>query len=185
MEAPSPEVASAAKSMKKKDVKDFASTEHEGLPEKKKGKKKRKKVVKEAAESAPNKKEEDPRAIATYRNLLKNKLRAMGAKNPMVLGADDEKVMDIMTKDKVDPMHVMVAASYEPEGEVLGEEEYDRARDRRQEVGGVSANQDQKPARPAPAPGTQRRSKRRSSAPSALDIVRASVEKKYGKGSLM
>jgi len=75
--------------------------------------------------------------------------------------------------------------SYEPEGEVLGEEEYDRARDRRQEVGGVSANQDQKPARPAPAPGTQRKRKRRSSAPSAIDLVRASVEKKYGKGSLM
>jgi hypothetical protein len=49
----------------------------------------------------------------------------------------------------------------------------------------VSANQDQKPARPAPAPGTQRKRKRRSSAPSAIDLVRASVEKKYGKGSLM
>ena len=36
MEAPSPEVAQAAASMKKTDVKDFASTEHKGLPEKKK-----------------------------------------------------------------------------------------------------------------------------------------------------
>jgi hypothetical protein len=114
MEAPSPEVASAAKSMKKKDVKDFASTEHEGLPEKKKGKKKRKKVVKEAAESAPNKEEEDPRAILTYRNLLKNKLRAMGAKNPMVLGADDEKVMNIMTKDKVDPIVMVASEQHRP-----------------------------------------------------------------------
>ena len=185
MEAPSPEVASAAKSMKKKDVKDFASTEHEGLPEKKKGKKKRKKVVKEAAESAPNKKEEeDPRAILTYRNLLKNKLRAMGAKNPMVLGADDEKVMDIMTKDKVDPMHVMVSASYEPEGEVLGEEESDRANDERLMRGGVGAGRGDS-SRPAPAPGTQRRSKRRSSAPSALDIVRQATIAKYGKGALM
>jgi len=33
MKAPSPEVAAAAKSMKKKDVKDFASTKHKGLPE--------------------------------------------------------------------------------------------------------------------------------------------------------
>ena len=33
MKAPSPEVAKAAKSMKKKDVKDFASTKHKGLPE--------------------------------------------------------------------------------------------------------------------------------------------------------
>ena len=36
MENPSPEVAQAAASMKKKDAKDFASTKHKGLPEKKK-----------------------------------------------------------------------------------------------------------------------------------------------------
>ena len=36
MVAPSPEVAQAAASMKKKDAKDFASTKHKGLPEKKK-----------------------------------------------------------------------------------------------------------------------------------------------------
>ena len=36
MENPSPEVAQAAASMKKKDVKDFASTDHKGLPNKKK-----------------------------------------------------------------------------------------------------------------------------------------------------
>jgi len=35
MKNPSPEVAKAAASMKKKDVKDFASTKHKGLPEKK------------------------------------------------------------------------------------------------------------------------------------------------------
>jgi len=33
MKAPSPEVAKAAKTMKKKDAKDFASTKHKGLPE--------------------------------------------------------------------------------------------------------------------------------------------------------
>ena len=179
MEAPSSEVASAAKSMKKKDVKDFASTGHEGLPEKKKSKK----DVKEAAESVPNKKEEDSRAISTYRNLLKNKLRAMGAKNPIVLGADDEKIMDLMTKDKVDPMHVMVSASYEPEGKVLGEEEYDRMKDRRQEVGGVSANADQKPARRG-ASGPKKKPHPDAHG-EAMRRVRASVEKQYGKGSLM
>jgi len=36
MKAPSPEVAQAAASMKKKDAKDFASTKHDKLPEKKK-----------------------------------------------------------------------------------------------------------------------------------------------------
>ena len=35
MPNPSPEVAAAAVSMKKKDAKDFASTKHKGLPEKK------------------------------------------------------------------------------------------------------------------------------------------------------
>ena len=35
MDSPSPEVAQAASSMKKKDVKDFASTKHKKLPEKK------------------------------------------------------------------------------------------------------------------------------------------------------
>ena len=37
--ASSPEVAKVASSMKKKDVKDFASTKHKGLPDKKKEKK--------------------------------------------------------------------------------------------------------------------------------------------------
>ena len=91
MDGASPEVTAAAKSMKAKDVKDFASTKHEGLPEKKKGKK----VVKEASESSPKENEEDIRAVSTYRNLLKNKLRSMGVRNPMVLGADDKKVMEI------------------------------------------------------------------------------------------
>ena len=36
MAAPSPEVADASASMKKKDAEDFASTKHKGLPEKKK-----------------------------------------------------------------------------------------------------------------------------------------------------
>ena len=38
-ESPPPEVKKVAKSMKKKDVEDFASTKHKGLPEKKKEKK--------------------------------------------------------------------------------------------------------------------------------------------------
>ena len=38
MKAPSPEVAQAAASMKKKDAKDFASTKHDKLPEKKEAK---------------------------------------------------------------------------------------------------------------------------------------------------
>ena len=97
MEAPSKEVAAAAASMKKKDAKDYASTKHEGLPEKK-----------EMKEEKDDKKETCPacgkcpcecKMKRTYRELLKNKLRAMGMKNPIMLGApdDEEKIMKIMT----------------------------------------------------------------------------------------
>jgi len=97
MDAPSPEVAKAAKDMSEKDACDYAETKHEGLPEKK-----------EVKEEKDDKKETCPacgkcpcecKMKRTYRELLKNKLRAMGMKNPMMLGApdDEEKIMKIMT----------------------------------------------------------------------------------------
>ena len=49
--AASPEVAKVAKSMKKKDAEDFASTKHKGLPEKVKSKKKEKTEESDAADS--------------------------------------------------------------------------------------------------------------------------------------
>ena len=93
MKNASPEVKEAAASMKKKDVKKYAETKHDGLPEKKE--------VKEGmgGDCGPkDEKDEDRRDRKTYRELLKNKLRAMGIKNPMVLGDTDEKVMKIMTR---------------------------------------------------------------------------------------
>jgi hypothetical protein len=97
MKAPSKEVADAAKGMSGKEAKKYASTKHEGLPEKK-----------EVKEEMDDKKEKCPACgkcpcecnmKRTYRELLKNKLRAMGMKNPMMLGApdDEEKIMKIMT----------------------------------------------------------------------------------------
>jgi hypothetical protein len=86
----SPEVAKAAKGMSKKEAKKFAKTKHEGLP-----------VHKEESECGMDEKpklkkseggEEDPRAIPTKVNMVKNKLRAMGLK-----------------------------MSYEPEGEMVDE----------------------------------------------------------------
>ena len=46
-----------------------------------------------------DKKKEDMRDKRTYRELLKNKLRAMGMKNPLVMMGDDtpENVMKVMT----------------------------------------------------------------------------------------
>jgi hypothetical protein len=87
----SPEVAKAAKGMTKKEAKKFAKTKHKGLPEK---------VEEAMACGSDNKeKERDTRGDYAKTNLIKNKLRAMGAKNPIV----------------------MVASSYEPDGEVVEE----------------------------------------------------------------
>ena len=94
----SPKVEDAAKGMSKKEAKKYASTKHEGLPEKKK---KKKEDVKEEANCPKCGKcpcECDNRAKKTYRDLLKNKMRAMGIKNPMILGdMDAEDTMKAMT----------------------------------------------------------------------------------------
>ena len=95
MEAPSAEVAKAAKEMSEKDACDYAETKHDKLPEK---------VSEEAACPKCGKcpcecENKDNRAAKTYRDLLKNKLRAMGVKNPIMLGApeDPEEIMKVMT----------------------------------------------------------------------------------------
>ena len=91
--AASPEVKKAAQNMSKEEAKEYASTKHKGLPEKKE--------VKEEANCPKCGKcpcECDNREAKTYRELLKNKIRAMGVKNPMVLGdMGAEKTMKIMT----------------------------------------------------------------------------------------
>ena len=88
--------------MSQKEAKKYASTEHEGLPEKKKGKKKKKgeKVNEEAVCPKCGKCpcECDRRDKKTYRDLLKNKIRSMGVRNPILLDdADEKKVMKAMT----------------------------------------------------------------------------------------
>ena len=80
----SPEVAAAAEGMSKKEAKKFAKTKHKGLPEK----------VAEAMSCDTNdkEKERDTRGDYTKTNLIKNKLRAMGAKNPVVMITPEESV---------------------------------------------------------------------------------------------
>jgi len=118
--APSPEVAAAAEGMSKKEAKKYASTEHEGLPEKKKSKKKKSKMNEEATCPKCGKSpcECDTRANKTYRDLLKNKLRSMG-KNVLAACGDEENLEksydDMMTASfiktnretgKLEPVHV-------------------------------------------------------------------------------
>jgi len=91
--APSPEVADAAKGMSKKEAKKYASTEHEGLPEKKKSKKKKSKMNEEATCPKCGKSpcECDTRANKTYRDLLKAKFRSMG-RSPLAVCGDEENL---------------------------------------------------------------------------------------------
>lgn len=91
MKAPSKEVADAASSMSEKEAKKYAKTKHKELPEK---------VEEECGCEDENQK--DTRGDYAKINLIKNKLRAMGLKNPMVLNQpEDEKVMDLMTSSKL------------------------------------------------------------------------------------
>ena len=84
----SPEVEAAAKGMTKKEARKFAKTKHKGPPEK-------------VTEEMVDKEIRDNKA---YREVIKNKFRALGAKNPLVVGdsEDLEKVYNkIATSDMV------------------------------------------------------------------------------------
>ena len=139
--APSPEVAKAAEGMSKKEAEKYASTEHEGLPEKKEKKGKKKGKMNEEATCPKCGKspcECDTRANATYRSLLKTKMRAAG-KNVLAMCGDEENLEksydDMMTASfiktnretgKLEPVHVF-------------KEDEDRRRDEEKERGGMGA----------------------------------------------
>jgi len=131
MDAPSPEVAKAAKEMSEKDACDYAETKHKGLPEK---------VSEEATCPKCGKSpcECDTRANKTYRDLLKAKFRSMG-KSPLAVCGDEENLEksydDMMTASfikpnketgKLEPVHVF-------------KEDEDRDRDEEKERGGMGA----------------------------------------------
>jgi len=108
------------------------------------------------ATAKKEKEEMDIRSLPTTMNLFKNKMRAVGLK-----------------------------CSNELEGNPISEEESDRVKDTRQMRGGVDGNVDYDRPPKTPAPGSQRKRKRRPSAPSAMDIVRKQITDRYGEGSLM
>jgi hypothetical protein len=67
------------KTMTEKQLRDFAKTKHKGLPEK----------VEE--ETCGSKDSEDTRDDYAKVNIIKNKIRAMGVKNPIVMVRDNVK----------------------------------------------------------------------------------------------
>ena len=78
----SDEVLKIVDSMSEKEIRKFAKTKHEGIP--------KQKVQKEEAECGSKEEDKvDRRPLATAINLAKNKARAMGAKNPIVMVASE------------------------------------------------------------------------------------------------
>jgi len=90
----SSEVEAAAEGMTKKDAKKYAKTKHKGLPEK---------VAEEIGER-------DTRADQTYHQVIKNKFRSLGDKNPILLIPPEElekmyntgMTSDMIKKKKMD-----------------------------------------------------------------------------------
>jgi len=125
----SPEVESAAKGMTKKEAKKYAKTKHKGLPEK----------VEEAMHSPADEEKKDTRGDYAKVNLVKNKLRAMGAKNPVVMVACEnvekgpilpgEKGKRVYPKGQ-EPKPTgaklpLQNAGFEPTGTTISEREFD------------------------------------------------------------
>lgn len=184
----SAEVLKIVDSMSEKKIRDYAKTKHEDLPQK----------VDEAMVGVcpkcgkcpcecDDKDKRDTRSDKTYRDVVKNKLRSMGMKDPLVMAdpeklekdfakiasADSAKVVDEGllgflnpkkqeavrqgtlhkdTKEKEGTIFHTISKrnaalkalqnSFEPGGEVVSEEESDRARDTHQQRGGMAARTD-------------------------------------------
>ena len=127
----SAEVLKIVDSMSEKEIRKFAKTKHEGIP--------KEKVQKEETECGSEKEHEvDRRPLATAINLAKNKARAMGARNLMVMvtsenidqgpilpgeggkGIYPKKQQPRPTGAKL-PKLPLQNAHYEPEGESIDE----------------------------------------------------------------
>jgi hypothetical protein len=78
----SAEVLKIVDTMSEKKIRDFAKTKHEGLPKK----------VEESKAETKEEDVKDTRDVPTKVNLIKNKMRAMGVNNPIVMVSSEETV---------------------------------------------------------------------------------------------
>ena len=101
----SDEVLKIVDKMSEEEIRKYAKTSHEGLPEKKEMKEEMGGTCEKCGKCPC---ECDKRDTKTYRDLLKNKIRSMGIKNPIMLGDYDEKVMKLLTKND-DATRMMVS----------------------------------------------------------------------------
>jgi len=149
-------------------------------------------------------KEIDPREIPTRINLTKNKLRAMGLKmsydmegemTEAVYGGTPKKEEPKDTRKTVtraDKLGNTVAYQNYKKGDKrykaadhLGEASEDRMRDQRQERGGVDGNVDySRPAKNVSSGKKKSSEEVRKLQQKAVDMVRAKMTAKYGKGAI-
>src|SRR5210317_2232228 len=149
-------------------------------------------------------KEMDPREIPTRINLTKNKLRAMGLKmsydmegemTEAVYGGVPKKKEPKDTRQMVtraDKLGNTVAYQNYKKGDKrykaadhLGESSEDRMRDQRQERGGVDGNVDySRPAKNVSGGKKKSSEEVRKLQQKAVDMVRAKMTAKYGKGAI-
>src|SRR6056300_51830 len=149
-------------------------------------------------------KEMDPREIPTKINLTKNKLRAMGLKmsydmegemTEAVYGGIPKKKEPKDTRQMVtraDKLGNTVAYQNYKKGDKrykaadhLGESSEDRMRDQRQERGGVDGNVDySRPAKNVSSGKKKSSEEVRKLQQKAVDMVRAKMTAKYGKGAI-
>jgi hypothetical protein len=125
----SDEVLKIVDSMSEKEIRKFAKTKHEGIP--------KQKVQKEETECGSKEEDKvDRRPLATAINLAKNKARAMGAKNPLVMVTSEnvesgpilpgEKGKRVFPKGQEPKptgakLPKLQNAHYEPEGDLVDE----------------------------------------------------------------
>ena len=174
--AASPEVAKVAASMKKKDAKDFASTKHKGLPMKK---------------EEVSQLDEMPYQVYGSPDGKKEKKIGKPVKS--------RKYADARAAELADT-HKATGGKYRSAytEEVINEEDADRLRDRRMERGGVDGNtrygskssgggakRKLSNAELGINPKAKTAYQKQHAGKSALDIVKASIEKKYGKGAIV
>lgn len=97
-QAPSPEVAKAAKTMSKKDVKDFASTKHKGLPESSVEYGKSMDRIKDKEKNAAIK-PKDRETLGKLADLMKKQKRNEAYRKPTQAEIDADKRKDGKSKD--------------------------------------------------------------------------------------
>jgi hypothetical protein len=200
MKNPSPEVAQAASSMKKKDAKDFASTKHKGLPMKKEEfdleegmslkdfKANRRKLKrKEASDDAKKRghvgkewynsgRTYSPDEAKSGRAKMDDEERSTRKRSAIDPDAEDSDYSADKTKNpkKLRKQKAMGES-------MINEEDYDRMKDRRMERGGVGGNINYR----KPVSGSTAGKKKPDTGMTALELVKAQIRAKYGDKAIM